>query len=386
MKNLKNIDISVVGPGTRFLSGISYYTIRLCNALSLHSTVHAVLFRNMLPKRLFPGWKRVGRTDVALSISSSIHVYEGLDWYNPFSWAKGARQIRRSQVVILEWWTSSVVHMFLALVLLAGRKRRVIIEFHEVVDPLEYAVLPLRIYAKTMAKIIRGSAFRFIVHSEHDQHLIASQYHISPSNIAIIPHGLYDQYPVLNKNQSRSELNLTKSYIILFFGLIRPYKGLSLLIHAFENLPQYVQQNTLLLIAGEAWEDRESLDLINGSPARDHIRLENRYISDEEIPRFFSSTDLLVLPYTRASQSGVAHIGIAYGLPIIASKVGGLCESLGSYSGTTFIDPSDVNALVQAIEGQFNHPVQERFSPPEEMRWERVAERYLAEAGFAGDM
>lgn len=103
-----------------------------------------------------------------IGFSDTIDVAEVLDWYNPFSWGTGARRIRRSDVIILEWWTSSVVHMFLALLLLSGRKARIIIEFHEVVDPLEYAILPLRMYAKAMAGS-SGDVFRFIVHSEHDR-------------------------------------------------------------------------------------------------------------------------------------------------------------------------------------------------------------------------
>lgn len=371
--------ISVVGPSTRFLSGISYYTIRLCNALSEKSAVHAVLFRNMLPKRLFPGWKRVGVTTSSVGFSDTIDVAEVLDWYNPFSWATGAQRIRRSDVVILEWWTSSVMHMFLALLLLSGRKARIIIEFHEVVDPLEYAILPLRMYAKAMGRIIRRNASRFIVHSEHDRELIASQYRIDPSRITVIPHGLYDQYPILSKEESKLQLGIGGNFVLLFFGLLRPYKGVSHLIQAFEKLPSYLLEETVLVIAGEAWEDQESLNRIKESPVSDRIILENRYISDEDIPVFFSAADLLVLPYTRASQSGVAHIGIAYGLPILATQVGGLVESLGSYAGTRFVRPGDNDGLADTIKDLILHKSQDRYDPPEEMRWNRIAERYLNE-------
>lgn len=373
--------ISVVGPSTRFLSGISYYTIRLCNALSEKSAVKAVLFRNMLPKRLFPGWKRVGISTSSVRLLDAVHVTEVLDWYNPFSWAIGAQRIRRSDVVIFEWWTSSVVHMFLALLLLSGGKTRIIIEFHEVVDPLEYAILPLRMYAKAMGRIIRRNASRFIVHSEHDRELIASQYRIHPSRIAVIPHGLYDQYPILSKDECKSKLGVRGKFVLLFFGLLRPYKGVSHLIQAFEKLPPSILEETVLIIAGEAWEDQESLDKIKNSPVSDRIILENRYISDDDIPVFFSAADLLVLPYTRASQSGVAHIGVAYGLPILATQVGGLVESLGSYAGTRFTCPGDNDGLTEAMKDLILHNNHERYDPPEEMRWNRIAERFINEIG-----
>jgi len=333
----------------------------------------------MLPKRLFPGWKRVGQTHVAIGISPLVGVLEVLDWYDPFSWAKGAKKVRNSDVVIFEWWTSSVVHMFLALILISGRKTKIVIEFHEVVDPLEYAILPLRLYAKTMGRIIRGSASRFIVHSEHDRQLIAAHYRINPTRITVIPHGIYDQYPVLDKETSKSDLDVCGLFVILFFGLLRPYKGVSLLVEAFEKLPSSIRKNSVLLIAGEAWEDQVSLDLIQHSLAKDRIRLENRYIADEDIPVFFSAADILVLPYTRASQSGVAHIGIAYGLPILATEVGGLKEGLGSYAGTWLIEPSDVDSLTKAIIEMYQNRAQKQYEPPEEMRWERIAEKYYGE-------
>ena len=94
---------------------------------------------------------------------------------------------------------------------------------------------------------------------------------------------------------------------------------------------------------------------------------------------FVSAADILVLPYTRASQSGVAHIGIAYGLPIVATKVGGLIEGLGSYEGTRFIAPSDTIGLTDAMEELFLHQAQKRYEPPDEMKWERIVERFNTE-------
>jgi len=379
MNRPEKLRISVIGPSTRFLSGISYYTIRLCNALSEKNLIQAVLFRNMLPKRLFPGWKRVGETVVTGGINSSVNVYEILDWYNPFTWAYAARIIRKSDFIILEWWTSSIVHMYIAILFLCTKKCRYIIEFHEVVDPLESGILPLRLYAKIGGRIIRRSASRFVVHSEYDRELISQQYRIQPSRIAVIPHGLYDQYEVLDMEQSKKKLGLSGKYVILFFGLLRPYKGVIHLIRAFENLQKDILDNSVLVIAGETWEDQDSVTAAEKSPYSDKIKIYNRYIADDEIPDFFSAADLLVLPYTRASQSGVAHIGIVYGLPIIASKVGGLTEGLGSYQGTRFIPPSDMSELKSAIKSSYLNTTAVRYEPPDELRWNVISRRFLEE-------
>lgn len=365
--------VSILGPSSRFLSGISYYTTYLSNALSEPYHVQAVLFRNMLPRGLFPGAARVGENLSTISYQESVHVQECMDWYNPLTWYRAYKTASASEVCIFEWWTSSVAHMYLAVGLLLRLKGvPIVLEFHEVVDTLEEAILPIRLYSKVMGRLIQHLAGRYVTHSSSDQRLVAERYQIPIEIISVIPHGLYDQYPVLDADAAKNHLGITASKVILFFGLLRPYKGAANLIHAFEHLPKSIKDETLLLIAGEPWEDHETLEAAENSPDREKIRMITQYISDAEIPYLFSAADLLALPYKRASQSGVAHIGISYGLPIVASKVGGLVESLGQYDGTYFVVPDDIHALsLGLVEVLANH--QSSYSIPESMRWETIA-------------
>ncbi len=368
--------IVIVGPSTRFLSGISYYTIRLANTLSAHTSVTALLFRHMIPKKLFPGSERVGKDLATLSYLPTVHIREILDWYNPVTWIRGLQQLKKADVIILEWWTSSVAHMYFALVILLQGKKKYFIEFHEIVDPLEYAIAPLRIYAMITGRIIRKQAKGYIVHSDHDRNGIAQHYAISKDRITIIPHGLYDQYPTYEKTVMREKLGICEPYILLFFGLIRQYKGVSYLIEAFENLPESVRNTMHLLIVGEVWDEPNLYIHLEESVTAEHITLINRYVSDDEIPIFFSAADALVLPYTRASQSGIAHIGISYGLPIIASEVGGLQESLAIYDGTTFVKPEDSDSLTRAIiSARYKKPKQ--YKAPKSMQWETIREKWM---------
>jgi glycosyltransferase involved in cell wall biosynthesis len=373
----REIRIVIVGPSPRFLSGISYYTLRLSNALSRKMLVTSLLFRHMLPKRFFPGWRRVGNDLTTLYFADEVCVRELLDWYNPFSWVRGIRLFRNTDVVILEWWTSSVAHMFLALQILNFYHKPILIEFHEVVDPFEHSIGPIRVYSRVMGRLIRRLADRYAAHSEHDKKLIASQYHIPEDQIVVIPHGLYDHYPVLNQEEEKRNLHAEGLFVFLFFGLIRPYKGVVHLIHAFEMLPAGIRDFSLLLIVGEAWEDKISLKAAHESLVSERIHFLNRYVSDHEVPQFFSAADALILPYVRASQSGVAHIGISYGLPVVASKVGGIAESLVRYEGTVFVHPSDEEDLSLAMAQVFKTGPA-RYQVPEHLRWESVAEEYCS--------
>jgi glycosyltransferase involved in cell wall biosynthesis len=369
--------VVVIGPSGRFLSGISYFTVRLSNALAEKSDiVTAVLFRNMLPKRLFPGWKRVGKDLSSVRLSEQVKRYEIIDWYNPITWIAAASFARRADMVILEWWTASVSHMYFAILCLMGSRRSVAIEFHEVVDPLEQSVGVIRVYARVMGRLIRRLGSRYVVHSAADRALISSQYGIPPDRIAVIHHGLYDQYPVMESQEAKMRIGIGDKYCILFFGLLRPYKGVIHLIEAFESLPDDVRSRAHLLIIGEAWEDQASVMRARQSVYSGQITIVDHYVSDDEISLYFSAADVLVIPYTRASQSGVAHIGMAFGLPIVASRVGGLTESLGMYQGTWFVNPGIPGELVIALEDTYRGR-DVRFPPPPELRWERIADQWL---------
>jgi glycosyltransferase involved in cell wall biosynthesis len=368
--------VVLVGPSIRFLSGISYYTIRLSDALSESTDVKAILFRHMLPKKIFPGWKRVGDELSMASFRADVKVNEVLDWYNPISWMSAASQMRDADVIIFQWWTSSVAHMYLALQLMLFRKVPIVIEYHEVVDPLEQSIMPIRVYSTLMGSIIRRFADQFVVHSKADRTLIEQSYHIRRERVAVIPHGLYDQYPVIEKPAARKHLGITEENVILFFGLLRPYKGVKYLIEAFDALPQNLIHSTRLLIVGEAWEDRESLIRADESPYKEKISIVNRYIGDDEIPLYFSAADLVALPYTRASQSGVAHIAMSYGLPIIATKVGGLEEGLHEYAGAFFIPPNNSenlkDELIRCIERKGS------FAPPANLAWSEIGKQWTS--------
>jgi len=371
------VEISIFGPSKKFLSGVSYYTIRLSNALSEFADVNAILFRHMLPKRIFPGWKRVGRELTKLKFADKVKVYEILDWYNPLTWIKAYGVIKESDVVIFQWWTSSVAHMYVFIEILnkISKDVPIIVEFHEVLDPLENSILPIKIYSRFMGKVLRRFASHYVVHSKADKQLVCGIYNISSERVTVIPHGVYDHYERVEKDKAKELLNIEEDFVILFFGLLRPYKGVKYLIKAFELLPKDVIENSRLLIVGETWEDRESVKIAENSKYRDKITIVNEYVPDDEVSLYFSIADVLVLPYTRASQSGVAHIAMSFGLPIIATNVGGLRESLSKYEGTTFVETKSPKGIADAILEVYNK--RKMYSPPNELKWENIAKKWM---------
>ena len=377
---MAKIKICVVGPSKKFLSGISYYTIRLSNSLSEAYGVSALCFRNLLPQFMFPGSKHVGKDISSIDFNAGVTVFNGMDYNNPISWYRAYKFLNEEKpdVIILQWWTSSVahLHLFVSLMNSLSVKAKVIIEFHEVVDPLEESILPLRIYSRIMGRLLVTKACLYITHSESDKSLVVAKYRIPQDQVQVIPHGLYDQYTNgPDKEHARQRLGIGDEFVVLTFGLIRPYKGIPYLIKAFGELPETIANKSRLVIAGEIWEDREAVtQAISSSAYADRIMLVDSYIPDDAISLYFGSADVVVLPYLRASQSGVAHIAMSFGKPIIVSKVGGLEESMAEYGGTYFIPPADSTAIKEAIMKIYDDrpPM---FEPPKRS-WDVIKQKY----------
>lgn len=375
-----NKSICIVGPSKRFLSGISYYTIRLANAMSAEKNVSVICFRQLLPTFLFPGKSHVGKNISDLNFSPGIPVFDGMDYNNPLTWVQAYRflEMQKPDIIVLQWWTSSVAHMQLLLKIFANllHKPKIIVEFHEVVDPFEESILPIRLYSKITGKLLRRNLDAYITHSESDKQLVAERYSIAPEKIHVIPHGLYDQYgELLDIKAARKNLLINDEFVILSFGLIRKYKGIPYLIRAFEQLPPQILEKSRLLIVGEVWEDRkELLDQIKTSSFSDRITLVDEYVPDEKVNFYFSAADVVVLPYLRASQSGIAHIAMSFGKPVVVSEVGGLKESMASYEGTFFVPPGNVDSLKKAILSQFG---ERKYYEAPDQKWDKIINCYI---------
>jgi glycosyltransferase involved in cell wall biosynthesis len=158
--------------------------------------------------------------------------------------------------------------------------------------------------------------------------------------------------PGLARSEARERLGLS-GRVLLFFGYVRPYKGLKVLVEAFS---QYSRKDAAarLLVVGEFYEDRASYeDMIRKSGIEDKVAFVDRYISDDEVALYFQACDLLVLPYLSATQSGVIQIAQSFGLPVITTDVGGLPEVVEDGVTGFLVPPRDPESLAAAMEKFF---------------------------------
>jgi glycosyltransferase involved in cell wall biosynthesis len=343
--------VLVVGSGTEFISGVSHHTRYLAEALDDHAEVSVLLMRKLIPRFLYPGRERVGEKLTGASYPSSMPVLDGVDWFLLPSLARALRFMRRQrpECVVFQWWTGAVLHSYLPLALCARASgARILIEMHEMQDTGEAAMAPARAYVNRFARLLMDMADGFIVHSEHDRAALAERFPIGGRPVRTLKMGPYSHYEFTHASPAREAPPEACNY--LFFGTIRPYKGLEDLVRAFELLCEDDGDPGWLTVVGETWEGwQEPLRLIESSRCRERITLVNRYVTDEEASGWFAGADVVALPYHRSSASGPLHMTMDAGLPVVLTDVGGLREAVDGYGGAVLVRERDPHALSDGL-------------------------------------
>ena len=368
----------MVGSGARFLSGISYYTHRLARELANSNDVSVILMRQLLPTRLYPGKARVGSDLVSFDYGPGVRVLDGVDWFWLPSIFRALRLLRREQpeMLILQWWTGTVLHTYLVLALAARLQgTRVIVEFHEVLDTGELGVPVADAYVRALSPVLMRMVDGVVVHNEHDRVALEERYRLGKRPRRTIPHGPYDQYAAAPQGASiETGASSDAPFEVLFFGVIRPFKGVEDLISAFDSMSTDEASKFHLTVIGETWEGwTRPTEMIAASPHADRITFVNRYVSDAEAAGYFAQAEAVALPYHRSSSSGPAHLTMSHGLPLVITEVGGLREAVAGYQGALRIPPHDPAALRSALHEALSLRGQ-RFSDPH--TWERTVNGY----------
>jgi glycosyltransferase involved in cell wall biosynthesis len=377
----------IVGPGDRFLSGVSYYTALLTSALAERGPVAMLLFRRLCPRAFYPGRARVGSTNGALPLPE-VPIFNGLDWF----WGPSAlgawrfwRRVR-PRVVILQWWTATVLHSYVTLAWLAKRAgARLVIEFHEVQDIGEARLPLVRRYTQAGMRLLLSRADAVVVHSEFDRRELRDTYpQLADLPIEVIPHGPYAHHVHFADAEASHGEGISSRHHpprpgepvrLLIFGVVRPYKGHAELAAAVRLLMKS-GLDVHVSVVGEVWQGyREPLEELAAILPPDRLTVVDRYVADDEVPGFFADADLVVLPYRRSSASGPLHIAMSCGLPVVTTSVGGLVEATAGYTGAVLVPPCDPAALAEGIRTALPL-VDKAHADPHS--WARSAGRYAA--------
>ncbi|MDP4208507.1 MAG: glycosyltransferase [Bacteroidota bacterium] len=355
-----------------FRGGIAQFNASLYREMEKEHEVKAFTFTRQYPDFLFPGKTQYVSNDETADAIPSEQV---LDSINPFSYLTAARQIKafNPDLLVMKYWMSFFGPSLGTVAKLMPAHTKVVTILDNVI-PHEK-----RFFDSAFTGYFLRQNDAFVAMSDSVKNDLLS---LSPNaRVLKKEHPLYDHFgKKLSREDARRQLKLSPDKkTLLFFGFIRDYKGLDVLIEAFDLLDDSYQ----LVIAGETYGSFDKYtEMIGKAKHKENIHVFNDYITDSQVPVFFSAADVCVLPYKSATQSGITSIAYHFETPLIATDVGGLKESIHHEKTGLIVDACEPEAIAASIRNYFGNILSESFVPAiqqmkEELSWKNFAAALL---------
>ena len=363
--------IIMIGPVYPFKTGLSYYTGLMYRGLMKKHDVQLLSYTMQYPKLLFKKEQKDYEDDTVKidDVTYMIHTA------NPFNWISSARYINRQKpdLVIFQWLHPYFTPCFWSLAKLIKHSKIMFI-CHNV---FPHERFPLDTWLTKTA--LRQGDF-FVTHSTMDAEDLKSV--VKNPNYKVAVHPAYNFFKIKNmtKEQGREILNIKPDEkVLLFFGLVREYKGLK---HLLKAMPQVKEtfSDCRLLIAGDFGSSEDQYRaLINENGIEDCVDVYGGHIPIPQVEKFFAACDLVVLPYESATQSGVIQVAYSFRKPVLVTNVGGLPDVVNDNQTGFIVEPFDSKALSDAIERYFKENKAEAFKEHIEeeayrFSWDRMTE------------
>ena len=370
--------IVLIGPVYPYRGGISHYTGLMYRELSKKYEVEMISYKMQYPKFLFKKEQRDYKND-SFRIDGTNFM---INTANPFNIIRTANYIKRKKpdMVIIHWWHPYFAPCYYLLAKFMGKQNLTFV-CHNVFPHERFP------FDKKLTKLTLKYGKHFIAHAKEEE---AELKQIMPNPDCIVtPHPSYNAFCFehMTKVQAREKLGLDLAEkVLLFFGFVRPYKGLKHLINAMPEVKKSLG-NVKLLIVGEfgSAEDKEAYvsqikNLTASSPELEEaIIINDGYTPDREVEKYFAACDMVVLPYESATQSGIVQIAYGFGKPVTVTNVGGLPDVVSHDRTGYVVAPQDEKALAEAVVRYFAENREAEFAKniaAEAYRfsWERMGE------------
>ncbi len=331
--------ICLIAPVPPFRGGIAKYCYSLAQELEKRHDLLLLSYKRQYPELLYGKKSQVDPEYDAQSIANEFkHLSYDINSTSIFSWLKISRKIAvfMPDLVILPWWVAYWGPMYVYL--LASLKKKNIKVLFLCINVFEHED---NVIKKMVTGFVLKKVDAMLVHSEQEKD---SAIGINPKATVIkhlLPLFEYTPLPVETRQEQIA-------FQMLFFGFIRPYKGLDVLLKAVSILKG---QNISLKVVGEFWNGKdEYLKVINEYGISGMVEIIDHYVSDQEMSRYFTESDLVVLPYRKSITSGVIATAYGFKKPVLATNVGGFYEVIQEGITGKIVPPDDPKALADGIE------------------------------------
>jgi glycosyltransferase involved in cell wall biosynthesis len=370
--------IIIVSTAYPLRGGIAHYIALLASHLCRRHTVEIITFKRQYPKILFPGKSQEERGTQPYQ-SEIEPAPQMVDSINPFNWVNVAKALRnrKPDLIIFKYWLPFFGPCFGTIAKLAKRGTNTKVLFIcDNVIPHER-----RPGDVVFTKYAFKQADYFIVQSEAVERQLRE--HFPGSKYRKVPHPVYEIFGKrMEKAEAKKLLGISAKNLILYFGYVRPYKGVMVLLEAMQQLRAWQSElgEVQLLLVGEFYDDEQKYRRLARELNLDScVRFVADYVPNEEVSRYFCAADAVVLPYLSATQSGIAQIAYNFDKPVIATNVGGLTEVVLNEKTGLIVPPNDPVALAEAVRRFYSENREEEFSENVKIEkrkysWERMVE------------
>ena len=358
-----------------YRGGIAHFMETMRSGLQARGhEVLALSFTRQYPGFLFPGTSQLDRN---LAPPDLAPAKRAVDSVNPVTWLSTSAQIARADVdaVVFKYWMPFMAPAFGTI---ARRLARKGVKTIVVVDN----ALPHERHLgdAALSRYFLGAASGFVVMSESvrsDLEMLGIE---GPARL--VQHPVYDLFgESINPAGAREQLGLPEGVpVLLFFGFIRRYKGLHVLLEAMPHVLEVLPE-AQLVVAGECYDDEGFYrDIIQRHRLERSVKFDAAYIANADVPKYFSAADVVVQPYVSATQSGVAQVAFNFSKPLIVTNVGGLTEVVHHEDNGLVVPPEAPGPLAEAVIRYFQEGMKDRLTENMRQRKEAFGWNALYEA------
>ena len=365
--------IILIGPVYPYKGGISHYTGLMYRALSKVYDVEMLSYKFQYPKLLYKKEQRDYSNDTFKIENTNYAIHTA----NPFNWIKTAKYINKQQpkMVVIQWWHPYFAPCYWLLCKLI-KSTKILFVCHNVFPHERFPM------DRLLAKMTLRQGDCYIVQSKMDADDL--QTIIENPVYKQTVHPTYNAFKIedMSKEEGRKRLNIdTNKKLLLFFGFIRDYKGLKYLIQAMPEIVNKMEDCELLVVGDFANEEEKAEYelLIRECGVQNQIKIYGGYIPDKEVEKFFAASDLVVLPYISATQSGIVQIAYGFEKPVVVTNVGGLPDVVTDGKTGYVIEAEKPKQLADAIIKYFMENKEEEFTDnvrneAYRFSWDRIVE------------
>lgn len=340
--------VVIIGPAYPYRGGQTIVEANVYNSLTQAGyDCHTISFSLLYPKMFFPGTTQFDQS-ANIQYPHTERTYRIINSINPFSWITAYRKIKqlKAHTVIFIWWMPFFGPCYSTICWLLKRFSRTKTLF--LIE--NFISHEKRWFDLFMTRCTLKFSDGFITHSKHIKDEASSFFPNKKIEYTTLPAFDFFDLQRYSQSESRDLLGINQKKVVLFFGLIRKYKGLDQLIRAFKILTQE-DDDIMLLAVGECYEDISFYEkIIEENGLKTKIKLVNKFIANEDVEPYFKAADLVCLPYYHGTQSGILMMAYGFRKPVIVTNVGGVAELVSNDKTGQVIEDNEPKKIAAAIQ------------------------------------